>query len=80
MRIAARVRVLVIGVIVYILVYMSFIKSEDPEVLRRLKRIEDQVNKIGEFVCITYILRTLLMTERFSLSCGIIAIYFQFQP
>uniref|UniRef100_A0A8C1ZDH0 Polypeptide N-acetylgalactosaminyltransferase n=1 Tax=Cyprinus carpio TaxID=7962 RepID=A0A8C1ZDH0_CYPCA len=47
MRIAARVRVLVIGVIVYILVYMSFINSEDPEVLRRLKRIEDQVNKIA---------------------------------
>lgn len=65
MRIAARVCVLVIGIIVYILVYISFIRSEDPEVLRRLKRIEDQVNEIGEFVLITSILRTLLKTERF---------------
>ncbi|XP_052399304.1 probable polypeptide N-acetylgalactosaminyltransferase 8 isoform X2 [Carassius gibelio] len=47
MRIAARVCVLVIGIIVYILVYISFIRSEDPEVLRRLKRIEDQVNEIA---------------------------------
>lgn len=66
MRIATRVGVLVIGVIVYSLVYMSLRqekvndkrlqKPEDLEVLRRLKRIEDQVYKIGEFVLIIYIL------------------------
>lgn len=58
MRIAARVGVLVIVVIVYSLVYMSFRQEtcnanrlqrpEDLEVLGRLKRIEDQVHKIGE--------------------------------
>lgn len=66
MRIATRVGVLVIGVIVYSLVYMSLRqekvndkrlqKPDDLEVLRRLKRIEDQVYKIGEFVLIIYIL------------------------
>lgn len=67
MKIAARVVcLLVIAVVVYSLAYMTFIRQgmtsdnrlqrpEDLEVLRRLKRIEDQVYKIGEFVLITYI-------------------------
>ncbi len=57
---------LVIAVVVYGLVYMSFIRQErsngnrlqrpeDLEVLRRLKRIEVLVYKIGEFLLITYI-------------------------
>ncbi|XP_077070699.1 putative polypeptide N-acetylgalactosaminyltransferase 8 [Siphateles boraxobius] len=61
MRIAARVGVLVIVVIVYSLVNMSVLrqetsnanklqKSEDLEVLRRLKIIEDQVHKIVKFI------------------------------
>ncbi len=67
MRIAPRVMcLLVIAVVVYGLVYMSFIRQErnndnrlqrpeDLEVLRRLKRIEVLVYKIGEFLLITYI-------------------------
>ncbi len=66
MKIAVRVVcLLVIAVVVYSLVYMSFIRQmnsdnrlqrpEDLEVLRRLKRIEVQVYKIGAFVLITYI-------------------------
>ncbi len=66
MKIAVRVVcLLVIAVVVYSLVYMSFIRQmnsdnrlqrpEDLEVIRRLKRIEDQVYKIGAFVLITYI-------------------------
>lgn len=61
MRISARVGVLVV-VVVYSFVYMSLRqetsnanrlqRSEDLEVLRRLKRIEDQVDKIGELVLI----------------------------
>jgi len=61
MRVAARIGLIVIGVIVYSLMYMPFIRQEKksnenrlqrPEVLealRRLKRIEDKVDKIGEF-------------------------------
>lgn len=63
MRIVARVSVLLICVIVYALVYMTLIRHqedssdklqrpEDLEVLKRLERIEDQVNKIGEFVAV----------------------------
>jgi len=73
MRIATRVDVLVIGVIVYTLVYMSLRQEkvndnrlqrpEDLEVLRRMKRIEDQVDKIGKFVLIIYILRTLSLSD-----------------
>ncbi len=67
MRIAPRVMcLLVIAVVVYGLVYMSFIRQErnndnrlqrpeDLEVLRRLKRIEVLVYKIGEFLLIAYI-------------------------
>ncbi|XP_050955906.1 probable polypeptide N-acetylgalactosaminyltransferase 8 [Labeo rohita] len=47
MRIAAKVGVLVTGIIVYSLMHMSLIRSEDPEVLWRLKRIEDQVYKMA---------------------------------
>ncbi len=75
MRTAAKICVLVIGGIV---ISMLFIRSGDPEVLWRLKRIEDQVYKIGEFVLITCILSTLLMSKIFS--CDIISLYFHFQP
>ncbi|XP_073687866.1 probable polypeptide N-acetylgalactosaminyltransferase 8 [Garra rufa] len=58
MKISARVGVLVTGVVIYSLVHMSLIsqersnenrlqRREDPEVLQRLKRIEDQVYKIA---------------------------------
>ncbi|XP_059392128.1 probable polypeptide N-acetylgalactosaminyltransferase 8 [Carassius carassius] len=62
MKIAARVVcLLVIAVVVYSLVYMSFIRQvrnsdnrlqrpEDLEILRRLKRIEDQVYKIAKII------------------------------
>ncbi|XP_051548975.1 probable polypeptide N-acetylgalactosaminyltransferase 8 [Myxocyprinus asiaticus] len=62
MRLAARMSFLVgIAVIAYSLVYMSFIrhqesrdsrlqKPEDTEVLTRLRRIEDQINKIAKSI------------------------------
>ncbi|XP_056106951.1 probable polypeptide N-acetylgalactosaminyltransferase 8 [Rhinichthys klamathensis goyatoka] len=63
MRVAARIGLIVIGVIliVYSLMYIPFIRQEKsndnrlqrPEVLealRRLKRIEDQVDKIAKFI------------------------------
>ncbi|XP_052453413.1 probable polypeptide N-acetylgalactosaminyltransferase 8 [Carassius gibelio] len=59
MKIAAKVVcLLVIAVVVYSLVYVSFIgqvrnrlqRPEDLEILRRLKRIEDQVYKIAKVI------------------------------
>lgn len=61
MRRVTRLSVLVICVIVYTLLYMTFIRhqesdtdkiqrQEDLEVLKRLEVIEDQVKKIGELV------------------------------
>lgn len=64
MRIGVRVSVLfIIGIIVYSLLNVSFIrperindsilqKPEELEAFQRLKRIEDEVHEIGEFVLI----------------------------